>query len=108
MIVDVDRYGHFRLDDAFVQSYSSRPVPWGFGALSWVKQLAERSIRNGEPGYFWLDTARAYGRMKDAPDESDSGACGSNPCAEQTLWDRELCCPVETYPTHHANLEAAC
>jgi hypothetical protein len=30
---------------------------------------------------------------------------GCNPCVEQTLWDRELCCLVETYPAHHGNLE---
>ncbi|MFP4028603.1 MAG: fused protease/ribonucleoside-triphosphate reductase [Candidatus Brocadiia bacterium] len=66
---------------------------------------AQRTIDNGEPGYLWLENARSYGRMKDAPNEADSAAMGTNPCVEQTLWDRELCCLVETYPAHHENLE---
>jgi hypothetical protein len=36
--------------------------------------------------------------MKDEPTWADEGAAGSNSCAEQTLWDKELCCLVETYP----------
>ncbi len=67
--------------------------------------VAERTAHNGEPGYFWVDNARAYGRMKEAPNFDDERAMGTNPCGEQTLWDRELCCLVETYPAHHASLE---
>lgn len=67
--------------------------------------VARRTIVNGEPGYLWLDNARAYGRMKDAPSFRDEAALGSNPCVEQTLWDRELCCLVETYPAHHESFE---
>lgn len=66
--------------------------------------VAERSIRNGEPGYLWLENARSRGRMGDPPDFADEFAQGSNPCVEQTLWDRELCTLVETYPAHHENL----
>lgn len=62
---------------------------------------AERTVDNGEPGYLWLENARAYGRLKDEPTWTDANAMGSNPCVEQTLWDRELCCLVETYPAHH-------
>lgn len=68
-------------------------------------EAARRTAHNGEPGYLWLDNARAYGRMKDPPDWADQAAEGSNPCVEQTLWDRELCCLVETYPAHHESLE---
>lgn len=68
-------------------------------------EVARRMVVNGEPGLFWLDNARAYGRMQDEPTWSDAEAEGSNPCVEQTLWDRELCCLVETYPAHHARLE---
>lgn len=68
-------------------------------------EAARRTVVNGEPGYLWLENARAYGRMKNAPDWRDEGAAGSNPCVEQTLWDRELCCLVETYPAHHDSLE---
>jgi adenosylcobalamin-dependent ribonucleoside-triphosphate reductase len=67
--------------------------------------VAERTTVNGEPGYFWLENARAFGRMQDPPDWSDRSAEGTNPCVEQTLWDRELCCLVETYPARHDGLE---
>jgi ribonucleoside-triphosphate reductase len=67
--------------------------------------VARRTVVNGEPGYFWLDSARAYGRMADPPTWTDEPAEGSNPCVEQTLWDRELCCLVETFPARHDSLE---
>jgi len=68
-------------------------------------ETAHRTASNGEPGYLWLENARAYGRMKDEPTWADNGAQGSNPCVEQTLWDKELCCLVETYPAHHDDLD---
>jgi ribonucleoside-triphosphate reductase (thioredoxin) len=67
--------------------------------------VARRTVVNGEPGYFWLENARAYGRMQDPPDGVDEPALGTNPCVEQTLWDRELCCLVETFPAHHDTLD---
>jgi adenosylcobalamin-dependent ribonucleoside-triphosphate reductase len=67
--------------------------------------VARRTAINGEPGYLWLDNVRAYGRMKDAPTWADAQAEGSNPCVEQSLWDRELCCLVETFPAYHTNLK---
>jgi ribonucleoside-triphosphate reductase len=69
------------------------------------QRVARRTVVNGEPGYLWLDNARAFGRMQDPPDWADREALGSNPCVEQTLWDRELCCLVETYPAHHDDLD---
>lgn len=66
---------------------------------------ARRTVHNGEPGYLWLENARAHGRMQDEPNWDDERALGSNPCVEQTLWDKELCCLVETYPAHHETLE---
>jgi len=63
--------------------------------------VARRTSVNGEPGYFWLENARAFGRMNDPANRADAQASGTNPCVEQTLWDRELCCLVETYPAHH-------
>lgn len=70
--------------------------------------VAERTAVNGEPGYFWLENARAFGRMNDPPNWADRRAEGTNPCVEQTLWDRELCCLVETYPAHHESFEDYC
>lgn len=66
---------------------------------------ARLTAKNGEPGYFWLENARAYGRMVDQADHKDARAAGGNPCLEQTLHDGELCNLVETFPFHHANLK---
>lgn len=67
--------------------------------------IAKVSATNGEPGYFWLDNARAYGRMADPPNWKDAKACGTNPCNEQTLEHAELCNLVETFPSRHDSLE---
>lgn len=64
-------------------------------------RVAEMTRKNGEPGYEWLTNAQNYGRMGRAPDFSDYRALGGNPCLEQTLEDRELCCLVETFPGNH-------
>jgi len=66
---------------------------------------AERTALNGEPGYEWLENARMYSRMKDKPDYKDMRAKGGNPCLEQSLEDKELCCLVETFPTHHDTIQ---
>lgn len=63
-------------------------------------QIAKRTAMNGEPGYLFLDNARAYGRMReDELNHDDDRAIGANPCMEQTLHDRECCCLVETFPS---------
>lgn len=67
--------------------------------------VAARAAKNGEPGVFWLDTARAFGRLADPANWRDESAAGANPCGEQTLWDRELCTLVETYPARHDSLQ---
>lgn len=63
--------------------------------------IVQRIAANGEPGIFWLSNARAYRRMGRTPDHADTEAVGTNPCAEQTLHDRELCCLVEMFPSRH-------
>lgn len=67
-----------------------------------LTHLAERIARNGEPGLFFLDNARRFGRLSDPPDERDSLAMGTNPCAEQTLEDKECCTLAEGTPGHGA------
>jgi adenosylcobalamin-dependent ribonucleoside-triphosphate reductase len=67
--------------------------------------LAKQSAKNGEPGYIWLDNARHYGRMSDAPRDDDLQVMGFNPCVEQQLEDAELCCLTETFPARHDSLE---
>lgn len=59
----------------------------------------------GEPGFFWLENARHYGRMKDGYNGKDLRVLGCNPCGEQSLEDRELCNLVETFPSRHDSLE---
>lgn len=57
---------------------------------------------NGEPGFLWLENCRNYGRMIDGYKKGiDGEVVGSNPCAEQSLEDSELCCLVETFPSLH-------
>ena len=69
------------------------------------KKASERTRINGEPGYFWLDNARAYGRMTDPINNKDSKSTGCNPCVEQTLESYELCCLVESFPARHESLD---
>jgi adenosylcobalamin-dependent ribonucleoside-triphosphate reductase len=67
---------------------------------------AESTAENGEPGYLWLNNIRNFGRMIDGPQPGiDRRAMGSNPCVEQTLESNELCCLVETFPSHHDDAE---
>lgn len=67
--------------------------------------LAKQTALNGEPGYFWLENARLYGRFCDVANNKDSRAVGANPCNEQTLESYEMCCLVETFPTKAESLE---
>ena len=60
---------------------------------------------NGEPGFIWLDVARNYGRLADAPDGKDSRVMGFNPCAEQPLESYELCTLVEVHLNRHEDKE---
>lgn len=66
--------------------------------------IAERIADNGEPGLFYLDAARQYGRLGDGPDFGDMLASGTNPCAEQILESGELCTLVEVYPSRHDDI----
>lgn len=66
---------------------------------------AKQTAINGEPGYMWLDNARAFGRMKDPANYADRQAVGGNPCLEQTLHNYELCTLVETFPARHETLD---
>jgi len=67
--------------------------------------IANQIAVNGEPGIFWLENAKNYGRMGDPPNFKDNKAAGVNPCGEQTLESFELCCLVETFPSRHETYE---
>jgi len=62
-------------------------------------------LKNGEPGFAWLENMKNYGRMCDPADFKDINAAGGNPCLEQTLESFEMCTLVETFPNHHKNFE---
>jgi hypothetical protein len=70
------------------------------------QEIYEAMRRNGDPGIVWLYNAQRYGRMNGIMDPADFMAMGVNPCVEQTLWDKELCNLVETFPGRHANLHS--
>lgn len=61
--------------------------------------LVERTKNVDELGVFWLKNAQEFGRMGRRKDYVDSKAAGCNPCAEQTLEHKELCCLVEIFPS---------
>ncbi|MBN2311011.1 MAG: fused protease/ribonucleoside-triphosphate reductase [Candidatus Hydrogenedentes bacterium] len=67
--------------------------------------VGEQTAKNGEPGYFWLENARAYGRLKDGETWADAKVAGTNPCAEQSLESYEICNLVETFPSRHDSFE---
>ncbi len=67
--------------------------------------VGAQTAKNGEPGYFWLENARAYGRLKDGVNNVDAKVSGTNPCAEQSLESYEICNLVETFPSRHATFE---
>jgi ribonucleoside-triphosphate reductase (thioredoxin) len=72
-------------------------------------KISNNIALNGEPGLIFLDNARHYGRLKDGflsfEDDKYDNVQGFNPCAEQQLEDKELCCLVETYPANHDSAE---
>lgn len=68
-------------------------------------EVAKSMAINGEPGVFWLDNARRYGRMADPPNDIDYRVMGTNPCGEIALESAEFCNLVETFPAHHDSFE---
>ncbi len=69
------------------------------------QRVGAQTAKNGEPGYFWQDNARAFGRFKDGPNWIDAKVSGTNPCAEQSLESYEICNLVETFPSRHETIE---
>lgn len=86
---------------------------WGFGSNNSIfaepgvdySDIIDHVSTNGEPGLFWLDIARGYGRLADPRNDRDCRVVGTNPCAEQSLEDAELCCLVEVFPYNHESRE---
>lgn len=57
--------------------------------------VADSTAKNGEPGYIWLENARAYSRLKDAPDNKDYKIAGFNPCMPDYTWIMTANGPVQ-------------
>lgn len=97
--------------ESMIQAHPLRKYRWASnntvmcGPHTKYEALARQTGTNGEPGYAWLENIQQYGRMSDPPNNADAKAIGTNPCGEQSLWDGELCCLVETFPTRHSSLE---
>jgi hypothetical protein len=69
----------------------------GMDYSKFVDQIAS----NGEPGFFWIDNARKFRRMKDGEGNWDPHVMGSNPCGEIALESGEFCNLVEVFPFKH-------
>lgn len=79
--------------DTLIEKYKNEPWAYKIGGWRWASNnsiLGETVINfndydgtirtNGEPGFFWLDLAREYGRLKDPANHLDYRAMGTNPC----------------------------
>lgn len=99
---------------AIVKKYSSYDWSWKFGGYLWASnnslyatkgmkydKFVPSIAQNGEPGFFWLDIAKGYGRLKDGPKTDDLLVKGLNPCAEIQLESYEVCNLNENYPNKH-------
>jgi adenosylcobalamin-dependent ribonucleoside-triphosphate reductase len=94
-------------------SYDPENPGWGWMSNNSVEvsvgqdlsPIVDGIARNGEPGVIWMDMARKYGRLADAPNNKDHRVAGFNPCAEQSLESYECCTLVETYLGRHESLE---
>jgi adenosylcobalamin-dependent ribonucleoside-triphosphate reductase len=94
-------------------SYDSEKPGWAWMSNNSISatvgtdynQYVDLIVNNGEPGFIWLDVARNYGRLKDAPDGKDYRVMGFNPCAEQPLESYELCTLVEVHLNRHESKE---
>lgn len=103
---DDDQFLHLKQDPEKLKSHrwaSNNSVLAEVG-MDYSK-CAELTVSNGEPGYMWLENARAFGRMADVANWDDHRAEGGNPCLEQTLEDKELCTLVENFPARHDDFE---
>lgn len=80
--------------------WASNNSIYGQVGMDYTK-VANALAQNGEPGIIWLANAKHYSRMDNKPDDKDRRVGGTNPCAEISLENKELCNLVEVYPAHH-------
>ena len=67
-------------------------------------EIAQRVIKNGEPGYINSMNLR-FGRLGKDDKVREDRAVGFNPCGEIPLESRETCNLVETFPTMCGNID---
>jgi len=93
---------------------SERMKTWGWASNNSIlaelgmdySKVAELTINNGEPGYFWLENARNYGRMADLKhSQPDNSIILTNPCGEVSLENAAFCLVPETFPARHDTFE---
>lgn len=92
---------------------NSERAAWGWASNNTVfaelgmdyVPVAKKTEANGEPAFAWLQNMQEYSRMCEPKDFKDKKAKGGNPCLEQTLENKELCCLVETFPTRCSNID---
>jgi ribonucleoside-diphosphate reductase alpha chain len=96
---------NYGTDDEPGPAYDRRELGWmsnnsivirSLDDLNALPSIADRIRNNGEPGIFNLLNVQKYGRYKE---KMYDPATGCNPCAEQPLEDKEVCCLVEVFPT---------
>jgi ribonucleoside-triphosphate reductase len=96
------------------KKYATETWSWKFGGYLWASNNSLYAVsgmdytpyvdsiaQNGEPGFFWLHTAKNYGRLKDGIKTDDTLVKGLNPCAEIQLESYETCNLNENYPANH-------
>jgi hypothetical protein len=115
---DYDAYNSFETswDDKslIAKKYASETWSWKFGGWLWASNnslyakagmdytpYVDSIAQNGEPGFFWLDNSRSYGRLKDGIKNDDTSVKGLNPCGEIQLSSYETCNLNENYPANH-------
>jgi adenosylcobalamin-dependent ribonucleoside-triphosphate reductase len=119
-IKDYEDYNSFTTSwdskSLIAKKYATEVWSWKFGGYLWASNnslyattgmdyapYVDSIAQNGEPGFFWLETAKNYGRIKDGIKTDDTKVKGLNPCAEIQLESYETCNLNENYPANHDN-----
>src|SRR6185369_10246030 len=79
-------------------------VLWDDEDYNKLGEIAQRVIKNGEPGIINLRNF-PYGRIGKKDKLRKDEADGVNPCGEQELYDKEGCDLADTLPTNCNSLE---
>lgn len=105
---------NFKARKQITDKYKDKSWAFKFGGWRWssnnsiygkksmdYSSIAKNIALNGEPGIFWIENARNYGRLKDGITTDDRDIMGANPCVEIALNHMETCNLNENYPVKH-------